>query len=112
MVPPEARPFRSALSAAAVSLAVAGGAALMFLPPLVDITLDSTLLIVGLGLAIGIASLLHLVFVGIAAARAGRSAWVWALGALLTFPLGSIIGLIVVAWADSERQAGAAATRG
>jgi hypothetical protein len=48
--------------------------------------------------------ILHLVFVGLAAHRLGRSAWWWVVIALLTFPIGSIVGLILFEWFSEEQE--------
>lgn len=51
-------------------------------------------------LAIGmtVAGLVHLVFIALLARRLGRPATWWVVGALLSLPIGSAVGLIVYEW--------------
>ncbi|MYM68226.1 hypothetical protein GTP45_15500 [Pseudoduganella sp. FT55W] len=56
------------------------------------------LLIIAAGIAIFVCLVLHLVFIGIAAKRLGRSPVLWVLIALCTMPIASIIGLILFEW--------------
>ncbi len=55
-----------------------------------------------LGLGLCVSFVLHLVFFGIAAARHGRTAIGSVLLAFLLFPLASIVGLVLMAWAADE----------
>ena len=96
------------LAAAAISLLVFAACVAAFLPPLNAYGWDSVPLTVLLGLAIAISLVLHLVFVGIAARRLGRSSAAWAALALITFPVGSIIGLILIEWFGEEQRPGTA----
>ncbi len=91
------------IAAAAVSLLAWGACVAAFLPPLNAHALDSVPLTVLLGLGIAISLALHLVFVGIAARRLGRSAATWVGLALFTFPVGSIVGLVLVEWFSEEQ---------
>jgi|KBSSwiStaDraftv2_1062776.scaffolds.fasta_scaffold382806_1 hypothetical protein len=91
------------LAAAAVSLVVWGACVAALLPPLNADILESVPLTVLLGLAIAASLVLHLVFVGIAARRLGRSSATWVALALVTFPIGSIVGLVLVEWFGQER---------
>lgn len=97
---------RRALTAAAGSLVAAGGALACLLPPLNERLFEFVSLTVAVSLALAVAILLHLIFVGIAARRLGRRAWPWVLGALLLFPVASIIGLILVDWYADEKAEG------
>jgi hypothetical protein len=66
-----------------------------FLPPLFQqYTSQSVLLMIGAGIGIFVCMVLHLIFIGIAAKRLGRSPLLWVILTLCTLPLGSIIGLI------------------
>jgi len=96
---------RRPLAAAAASLAVAGAALACLLPPLNERLFDYVALTVAVSLALAVAIVLHLVFVGIAARRMGRSPLWWVLGALLLFPVASIVGLILVDWYADEKAA-------
>ncbi len=55
-------------------------------------------MLVLVALALTSAILLHLVFVGLLARRTGRQAFWYVVGALLTLPVGSIVGLILYEW--------------
>jgi len=90
--------------AASVSLLAFGGCIAAFLPPLNQQTLQSIPLMVALGIALAVSFILHLVFVGIAAQRLGRSAWGWVILALLFFPIASIVGLILFEWFSEEKN--------
>ena len=98
------------LAAAAVSLLVWGACVAAMLPPLGARARESLLLTILLGLAIAISLVLHLVFVGIAARRLGRSAAAWVALALVTFPVGSIVGLVLVEWFGEEQRRAAGAS--
>ncbi len=95
-------PAQRALTAATVSLAVAVVCVAMFLPPLVSHTVNSVLRTVALALVLASALLLHLVFLGIAAARMGRSVPSWVALSLLLFPIGSAAALILLGWFSDE----------
>jgi drug/metabolite transporter (DMT)-like permease len=93
-----------AIRSAALSLAGFGGCVLMFIPPFSDATDDSVALAVVLGVAMAVCAILHLVFVGIAAKRLGRSVAGWVAAAVLLFPVGSIVALVLFEWFGEERQ--------
>lgn len=94
------------IAAAAVTLVLLIISIAAFLPPLSHTTLQSVLLMIAAGLGIFICLVLHLVFIGIAAKRLGRSPVVWVLVALFTFPIASIIGLILFEWfSEQDKQA-------
>jgi hypothetical protein len=90
---------KSAVSAASAALIVFCACVAMFLPPFNDRVSLSVPLLVLLGLAISVSLILHLVFVAIAARQLGKSAVLWPVVALVTLPLGSIIGVVLFEWA-------------
>ncbi|MBI3148482.1 MAG: hypothetical protein HYZ17_08215 [Betaproteobacteria bacterium] len=55
-------------------------------------------ILVLVALALSSAIVLHLAFVGLLARRVGRSAFWYVAGAVLTLPIGSIVGLILYEW--------------
>ena len=95
-----------ALSAAAVALLLFGAGVLMFMPPLVDETVASVPRSVLFGLVIASSLVLHFIFLGIAVQRQGRRVATWITLALLTFPVGSIVALVLLAWHEGEARAG------
>ena len=97
-----------AVASAAVSLiafAVCVGA---FVPPFVEDTVNSVPLTIALGIGIAVTFALHVAFVCIAAHRTNRSAILWGVGAVLLFPVASIVGLILFEWFSNERNHGSA----
>jgi len=94
---------RQPIVAASVSLLAFGGCVAAFLPPLNQQTLESLPLAAALGIAMAASFILHLIFVGIAAQRLGRSAWWWVILAFLLFPIASIVGLILFEWFSEEQ---------
>ncbi|MFO1328960.1 MAG: hypothetical protein U1F56_16495 [Rubrivivax sp.] len=54
-----------------------------------------------LGLVMACTVVLHLIFVALLAQRLGRRARWFVLGALLTLPMGSLVGLILYEWHTS-----------
>lgn len=99
----EHTPAGRALNAATLSLLAALGGIAMFLPPLNQHVLGNPLAMVGAGLVIACSLALHLVFVALLSRRLGRgSGWVWA--ALLLFPVGSIVGLVLLHWQHAVDQ--------
>ena len=95
-----------AISASAVALLLFGAGVMMFLPPLVEATVESIPRTVLFGLVIASSLVLHFVFLGIAAQRQGRSVLGWVLLSLLLLPVGSIVALVLLAWHDGEARAG------
>lgn len=93
-----------AASAAAISLiGLCAGVACM-IPPLNERFVDTPLWVVAIGLVITVSLVLHLIFVGMLAKSLGRSpGWTVAL-ALLTLPVGSIVGLVLLEWQASQRK--------
>lgn len=86
------------IAAAAVTLVLWILGVASFLPPLFKYTSQSVLLIIAAGIAIFVCLVLHLIFIGIAAKRLGRSPVLWVIMTLCTMPLLSIIGLILFEW--------------
>jgi len=94
---------KSAVSAASAALIALGCCVLAFLPPLLERVQSSAILMVLLGLAIATSLALHLIFVALAARQLGRSGVLWAILALVTLPLGSIVGLVLFEWATANQ---------
>ena len=103
------QPAARALGGAAASLLAFGACLYMFLPPTVNETTASVPKTVLFGIAMACSIVLHLVFVGIAAQRLHRRAWMWVLIALIGFPVSSIVGLVMLGFFDEERAAAAPA---
>lgn len=95
---------RQPLIAASVSLLAFGGCVAAFMPPLNEQTLESVPLTILLGIGVAVTLILHLVFVGIAAHRLGRSVAWWVVVALVFFPIASIVGLILAEWFSDEES--------
>jgi len=106
---PVESPAQKALSAATAALVVAAACTAMFLPPMVDRTVESVLRTVLIGVTLSAAAIVHWVFVGIAARRLGRSVAGWVALALLLFPVGSVAALILLGWFRNEAETPAAA---
>jgi MFS family permease len=96
--------FRSAVSAATLSLVLFALALWGLLWLTLHAQEPSPLYLTLLGIAMGVTWVLHTVFTGIAARRAGRRAWPWVLLCVLTFPIGSIVLLILMAWGEREQH--------
>lgn len=92
------------IAAAAVTLVCAIACIAAFLPPLVYRTTASVPLMIVVGIAMAVSMILHLIFIGMAARRLGRSPAVWVIVAMCGFPIASIVGLILFEW-FSENQA-------
>ena len=86
------------VSAAAMSLAVFCGCVACFIPPLSARFIGSPLWIVVLALGIAVGAVLHLVFVGLLARQLGRRPALAVALALVTLPVGSIVGLVLLEW--------------
>lgn len=95
---PAESPAQRALSAATAALVVAVACIAMFLPPLLDRTLESVWRIVLVGVTLGVAVLLHWAFLGVAARHLGRSVLGWVGLSLLLFPVGSAAALMLLGW--------------
>lgn len=95
---------RRALTDSALALVAACVAIAMFLPPMVHATTASVPRIVFTGLAIALALPLHLVLLGMAARRLGRSVAGWVGLSLLLFPVGGAAALVLLAGVLEERQ--------
>ena len=95
-------PAQRALAASTAALAVAGGCGLLFLPPMLERTLESIPRTVLTGIVLGVAILLHWAYLGIAARRMQRSVGGWVGLSVLLFPVGSMAALMLLAWFGSE----------
>jgi ABC-type thiamin/hydroxymethylpyrimidine transport system permease subunit len=92
------------IAAAAVSLVIWVACVASFLPPLNRYTTDSVPLIILAGFGIAVSVILHLIFIGVAAKRLGRSPTLWVVVALCGFPIASIVGLIMFEWFSDEQH--------
>ena len=101
-------PLTQAVASAAITLVLFAVCVAAFLPPFLERTTSSVPLTIAAGLGIAVTFALHVAFVGIAAHRAGRSAILWSALALLVFPVGSIVGLILFEWFSTQAGQGAA----
>jgi len=88
-----------AFAASAFALMLALVCLGQFLPPFAETTLGSTPRTVLTAGALGLAVLLHWVYLGIGARRAGQSVgfWVGGMGVML-FPLGGAAALVLLGW--------------
>ena len=102
---PVESPSQRALSAATAALVVALACIAMFLPPLVERTVDSVLRTVLIGVTLSVAILVHWAFVGIAARHLGRSVIGWVALSVLLFPVGSAAALMLLGWFRTEGEA-------
>jgi len=102
-------PAQKALTAATAAFVVAIACVAMFVPPLLDRTIDSVLRTVLVGVTLAVSVVLHWVFVGIAARRLGRSVAGWVALSLLLFPVGSVASLMLLGWFREEAETPAAA---
>lgn len=91
-------PASRAAAAAAVTLAVMVGLVILLVMQASGQGNAKAVLLPLLGLALTCSIILHLVFVGILAQRLGRRPTWYVLGALLTLPIGSAVGLILYEW--------------
>jgi hypothetical protein len=94
--------FRNAVSAATLSLVLFALGLWGMLWLALHSEDPSAFYLTLLGIGMGVTWALHVVFTGIAARRAGRRAWPWVLLCVLTFPIGSIVLLILMAWGERE----------
>lgn len=92
------------IAAAAVTLVTWILCIAAFLPPLNKYTTDSLPLILLAAFGIAVSSILHLVFIGIAAKRLDRSPALWVVIALCGFPVVSVVGLILFEWFSDEKN--------
>lgn len=102
-------PAHKALAAATACLLAALACITMFLPPLGDGTAASALRSALFGGGIALASLLHWVFLGIAARRLQRSVAGWVALSLLLFPVGSVAALMLLHGFGADAKTPAAA---
>jgi hypothetical protein len=97
------KPADEPVPTATLALVALAGCVIPFIPPFLEHTRSSVLLVVFLGLCIAATFILHIVFIGIAARRAHRSAALWVILALVFFPVGSVIGLILFQRSSNEQ---------
>lgn len=96
---------RQPINAATASLLAFGLCVAYFLPPFSTYVSHSVLANVAVGLTIAVSLVLHFAFVCIAAKRLGRSMLGWTLLLLFTFPIGSIVMLVLIEWLADTRNA-------
>jgi hypothetical protein len=101
-------PAVNALKSSVAALIVAIACVAMFLPPLQTRTVESALSAAAVGVALATALLLHWVFLAIAARRLGRSVPGWLSLSVLLFPVGSVASLVLLGWFSQEAAAPAA----
>ena len=77
----------------------------MFIPPLVQSTVSSPLRTTAVGVVLAVALLLHWVYLAIAVRRMQRSLLGWLALAVLLFPVGSAMALILLSWWGDETPA-------
>jgi hypothetical protein len=97
---------KRALADSAIALMAGCAAIAMFLPPMLEYTVNSALRIVALGLVIAVALPLHWVLLGIAAHRLQRWVVGWVASAVLLFPVGGGAALILLSWLIHEEPQG------
>ena len=93
---------QSALTASAIALVVAIACIAAFMPPMLAQTMASIPRMALIGIAIAVAMPLHWVFLGLAARRMGRSSSRWVALAVLLFPIGGVIALVLLGWLGDE----------
>lgn len=99
-------PAQRALAASTVALLVALGCIVMLLPPLVEQTVASVPRVLAVGLVLACAMGLHWVLLGFGARRMARSVAGWVALAVLLFPIGGAMALILLRWISDEAEAG------
>jgi hypothetical protein len=99
-------PAQRALAASTLALVVALGCIVMLLPPMVEQTMASVPRLVAVGLVLACAVGLHWVFLGVGARRITRSVAGWVAPAVLLFPIGGVMALILLNWIGNEAAAG------
>lgn len=103
-----ATPAQRALAASTVALLVALACIVMLLPPMVEQTMASMPRVVAVGLVLACAVGLHWVFLGFGARRMARSVAGWVALAVLLFPIGGAMALILLNWINDEAAGGPA----
>ena len=91
-------PREHAISAAAISLIACCGCVAALIPPFGERILPYPALVTVLSLGIASCLILHLIFVGLLARAWGKGAGIYVALALFTFPVGSIVGLVLAEW--------------
>lgn len=89
---------RRAINASSAAWLVALAAALCFLPPLLQHTLQSALRTALLGAVLAVSLVLHWFWLGLSAARLRRSVAGWLLMGVLLFPIGGATALVLLRW--------------
>ncbi len=97
------------LQASALSLCVAVGCLILFLPPLVHATTSSPVRTVLTALILSASLLLHWAFLTLAARRLQRSTLGWVSMSALLFPIGSVAALVLLSLFSDETSAPVAA---
>jgi len=97
-------PAQRAFNGAVVSLLIFGACLLPLLPPMNEVTTESVPKTVFLAIGLGASVLLHLVFLGIAVKRLGRSVVRWVAFSALLFPVGSIVALVMLGFFEDEAR--------
>jgi len=87
-----------AASAATISLIAFCACVAALIPPFGERVLPYPALVTLLSLGIASCLVLHLVFIGLLARAWGKAAGKYVALALFTFPVGSIVGLILLEW--------------
>lgn len=98
-------PAQRALAASTVALLVALACIGLLLPPLVELTVASAPRVAAVALVLACALCLHWTFLGLGARRMARSAAGWVGLAVLLFPIGSALALILLHWFSDEGAA-------
>jgi glucan phosphoethanolaminetransferase (alkaline phosphatase superfamily) len=91
-----------ALASSTAGLLVALGCIVLLLPPLVEHTVASVPRVVAVGLTLACAICLHWVFLGVAVRRMTRPVIAWVALAVLLFPIGGAMALILLSWFADE----------
>ena len=91
-------PISRAAAAAEITLLLSVAALLGIIYLATTQASPSPVVLILVSLALASTLVLHLTFVALLARRAGRSATWFTVGALLTFPLGSAVALILYEW--------------
>jgi quinol-cytochrome oxidoreductase complex cytochrome b subunit len=98
------REAANAATSSAVALFAFAGGVMSFVPPWLDTTVASVPRCIFFGLVIAVSFVLHFVYLGITVRRLGRNVIGWVILAVLTFPIASIVGLVVFGWRQSEHS--------
>jgi hypothetical protein len=102
-------PAQRALTTSTAALVIAMACLAMFVPPLVQHTVNSVLRTVLVALTLASSLLVHWVFLAVAARRLGRSVGGWVALSLLLLPVGSVAALMLLNGLRDEAEAPATA---